>query len=278
MCQKCNNERTKKFDQAYDRLIEFLIEDYNYFRDVRQFSWADIYSGCEFDQRHLQRYYLKNAGCRVIDAGAERVPQELRNYLFDFEAFPEFDLILYKDYESADLFNKMGELNLLFDENQELREAGPFLNPFANFGTSNQNEEPFELGDELIGFVSVLQDGPIGGLLRWSHRQRREQSLISFNHNDVAFVRDRSEFDEASQMFLGGWDVYTDVTRTVLDLLQVHREMASHLEQKDSIKDTDLVEMTAWSLRGSHLKQKGERVTREAQDAVEQFKRYMGSK
>lgn len=276
MCRKCNNERTKKFDQAYDRFVEFLTENFDYFRDKHQFSWADIYSGYDFDQRHLQRYYMKNAGCRMIDSGVEQVPQELRDYLYNLEAEPVFSLVLYKDYESADLFNATGKLNSLIDPSFEYTEPEPFMNPYADYSTANRDGELFQPGDELYSFVSVLQDGPIGGLFRWEHPQVRTYPLMSFNHNDVAFIRDRSEFDESFQSLLGGWDVYTDTTRAGLDMIGIQQEMEEHLRQKDSIEGGDLVRGAAWKFQAEQLQRQGERAARKAQEAVERFKEHTG--
>ncbi|PQM75226.1 hypothetical protein [Corynebacterium sp. J010B-136] len=272
MCQKCNNERTKEFDKAYDRFVEFLTENYDYFRDKRQFSWGDIYSGYSFDQRHLQRYYLKNAGCRMIDAGAEGVPQELRSYLFDFDAIPDFSLVLYKDFETADLFNKMGDLNSILGENLETREPEPFLNPFANYATANQNGDAFKPGDDLFFFCSVLQDGPIGGMFQWHDPHIRQYPLISFNLNDIAFIRDRSEFDEQTKAFLGSWDIYTDVVRAGLNLVWMRREMADHTKQIEGIGNDDLVGMAAWYLKLKQLQDSAERRIREASHAVNKFR------
>lgn len=276
MCQKCNNERTKKFDQAYDHFVDFLIGNFDYFRDKRQFSWADIYAGYDFDQRHLQRYYLKNAGCRMIDAGVEQVPQELRDYLYDLEAEPVFSLVLYKDYESADLFNRVGEVNSLIDSSLEYNEPDPFMNPYADYGTANQNGELFQPGDELHSFVSVLQDGPIGGLFRWENPQVRSYPLMSFNHNDTAFIRDRSEFDESFQSLLGGWDVYTDTIRVGLDLIQIRQEMEAHSKQKGSRGGVDLVRNAVWNFQNEQFQLKAERAARKAQEAVDRFKEHTG--
>lgn len=276
MCQKCNNERTKKFDQAYDRLIDFLIEDFDYFRNKRKFSWADIYSGYDFDQRHLQRYYLKNAGCRMIDAGVEYVPRELRDYLYNLEADPLFSLVLYKDYESADLFNKVEELNSLRDSNLEYKKPEPFMNPYANYGTANQVGDLFEPGDELYVFVSVLQDGPIGGLFRWESPQVRSYPLISFNHNDVAFIRDRAEFDEPFQSILGGWDVYTEAVRTGFDMIRSQQEVDEHLEKKHSIEPGDFASASDWRVQAEQLQHKARLTVQRAQDAAERLKEHTG--
>ncbi|MFS4491211.1 hypothetical protein [Dietzia kunjamensis] len=276
MCQKCNNERTKKFDQAYDRFVEFLSDNFDYFRDKRQFSWGDIYTGYDFDQRHLQRYYLKNAGCRMIDAGVEHVPRELREYLYHLEAEPEFSLILYKDYESADLFNRMGELNSLTGASYEQSGDEPFMNPYAHYATANQAGELFQSGDELYSFLAVLQDGPIGGLFRWEHPKVRTNPLWSFNHHDVAFIRDRSEFDESFQSLLGGWDVYTDTTSAGLDMIRVQQEIKEHWKRKDSIEVGDSVRGAAWKLQGEQLRRKGQRAAREFQEAIERLKEHTG--
>lgn len=276
MCQKCNNERTKKFDQAYDRLISFLLNDYDYFRSRRQFSWADIYSDCDFDQRHLQRYYVKNAGCRMIDAGAEQVPQELRQYLYDLEAFPTFSLVLYKDYQTADLLSRIEELGSLLESTRVSEEPGPFTNPYANYATANHAGELFQPGDELYSFAPVLQDGPIGGLFQWEHPKIRTFPLISFNLDTTAFIRDRTEFDQSPQTLLGGWDAYADVARAGLKLGHIKKEMDELLAEKGSIEKGDVVRAAAWRLRVTQLQSETKHAIGTAYEVVARFKEQTG--
>jgi hypothetical protein len=87
ICLACNSKRSQPYDLAYDRLIDWLMENE---RDVlrrRFLNFADVYGQSEFEvsQRNLYKYFAKSFGCRVNEA-ARAVPTDIRD-LFDKERF-----------------------------------------------------------------------------------------------------------------------------------------------------------------------------------------------
>ena len=190
MCSYCNNEFSQPFDKAYDHFIGFILEDLDYFRERRYFTWDEVFDGTDFDQRHLARYYVKNMGCRMIDKGAEEVPFEIRQYLFDLDMVQPFTLLLYKDYETV----------------QMLDPARPqeWLQMWAQSGGE------FD-GDELEGFVGALQDGFIGAMFEWCAPHRRGDQTLCFGFEPGAYVRDRRELPHQEL-----WDDFVSVSEITI--------------------------------------------------------------
>ena len=123
ICKSCNNSFSKRFDLAYDHLINFVESNPDYFRDKEEFSWGEIYDGEEFDHIDLACYYIKNFGCRIVDAGGE-VPVEVCNFLRTREECKEFSLVFFKDYNFYDSQETFGgnKLILPYAENAILRD------------------------------------------------------------------------------------------------------------------------------------------------------------
>ena len=171
ICQKCNNEISKPWDQAYDHFIEYVEDNPDYFRNKHEFDWHDIFQNTDLDQRNLARYYIKNFGCRMVDHGME-VPESLRHFLFDDTAIPHFDLVLFCDYHFYDYQDKYGWKKVLM--------------PYARVGTVNDN-------NKIIFFVAVLQDGCIGVYFSWCHQDdhRLPNQLYSFGNNGWLWERNK---------------------------------------------------------------------------------------
>ena len=174
LCGYCNNQWSQPFDMAYDHFIGFILSDLDYFKDKREFEWDAIFEGTPFDQRDLARYYLKNFGCRMVDAGME-VPEDIRAYLLadTWDCPNPFRLLLYKNYEEI----------AGLDPNKPQEWLRPFATWKANVLDSGQWNH----------FLSVVQDGFIGAYFQWIDPQERDADQFCFADLPTAFIRDRSE-------------------------------------------------------------------------------------
>lgn len=86
LCHGCNTAGTQPYDQAYDRLISWILENEPLVLKKRFINFKEVY-GTSFEegQRALFKYFVKSFGCRLVDAGAS-VPQDLID-LFPQKAF-----------------------------------------------------------------------------------------------------------------------------------------------------------------------------------------------
>lgn len=180
ICKNCNNSFSKKFDLAYDHLINFVESDPGYFRDKKNFNWSEIYDCTEFDQVDLACYYIKNFGCRILDAGAE-VPLELRTFLYTGEKCVDFSLILFKDYD--------------FYDNQETFGGDKLLLPYAEHAILRDDENHVMYNNEgrLMLFASVLQDGPVGAYFEWNLTEDSELGETCFSFRSEGFIAERTK-------------------------------------------------------------------------------------
>lgn len=81
LCHNCNTSRSVPFDGAYEKLINYV--DDNYIRIIKTFKipLAEVYkTDFEDDRMNLKRYFAKHVGCRLSDAGYE-VPRDIIRFL-----------------------------------------------------------------------------------------------------------------------------------------------------------------------------------------------------
>ena len=79
LCQKCNNEKTKPFDNTYDRFIEWVIKNKKLVTHKRFINFNWIYGeNILEEQRNLFKYFVKSFGCYIASSG-DTVPPDLIN-------------------------------------------------------------------------------------------------------------------------------------------------------------------------------------------------------
>jgi hypothetical protein len=86
LCSKCNNAKSQPWDQAYDRLIDWVLENESDVLRKRFIDFKRVFgSNYEDYQRNVYKYYAKSFGCRLVDAG-HAVPFDVLQ-LFDLLSF-----------------------------------------------------------------------------------------------------------------------------------------------------------------------------------------------
>ena len=80
ICQRCNNDRTSKFDSAYDKLTDWFMAHQADFT-IAQMDFFDVF-GADYAPHveDLRRYFAKNLGCRIV-AGGGSLPAGFPNPL-----------------------------------------------------------------------------------------------------------------------------------------------------------------------------------------------------
>lgn len=86
LCDECNNSKTQPFDLAFDKFIDYALNNSKGIIEKRFINFYDIY-GNDFpkEQANLFKYFVKIFGCDLSDNGFE-VPSDLID-LLDKEHF-----------------------------------------------------------------------------------------------------------------------------------------------------------------------------------------------
>jgi hypothetical protein len=68
LCKKCNNDRSQKFDIAYDKFISFIKSREETIFIERHVNLKNIYGGnWKQEFNNLLRYFIKNISCRLAE-------------------------------------------------------------------------------------------------------------------------------------------------------------------------------------------------------------------
>jgi hypothetical protein len=83
LCRRCNNARTKPFDQAYQEFSVWVLANATTLHGKEAIDFAGIYRGAYVEKSlDLLRYFAKSLGCCIADAGIDP-PEALRRILTD---------------------------------------------------------------------------------------------------------------------------------------------------------------------------------------------------
>lgn len=227
ICSTCNNDRTQVFDAAYDYFISFLKKNYDYFRTRDEFLWEEIFSDSPYSQLDLERYYIKNIGCRIVDVGAE-VPEDIRSFLFDYQQWPTFTLLLFRDYSIDDAFKFLAEF--------QGTTANDFMSPFAHSVPLNLAGDPYTAEEVLGAFGAVVQDGPVGVVFQWAHPNISELPPRSFGIQPNFFMRDKWMFEGLSDNLLRTWEDYTEPVQMLRESIKLLNDLAQVQQQLSDLE------------------------------------------
>ncbi len=91
ICINCNNNLTRSHDDAYDKFVEFCLENHEEILISRNINFEKIYGeNWELEKLNLYRYYAKHAGCKIITANPKTDLKNLSEFIkgntqvFDF--------------------------------------------------------------------------------------------------------------------------------------------------------------------------------------------------
>lgn len=78
LCKQCNNSLTQPFDRAYDKFIEYIINNFESILESRFIDFEDIY-GEDFpdQQTNLFKYFIKSFGCRIYANPNFDIPNDI---------------------------------------------------------------------------------------------------------------------------------------------------------------------------------------------------------
>ncbi|OUY06988.1 hypothetical protein [Acinetobacter populi] len=82
LCKQCNNTLSQPYDRAYDKFIEYVLNNSELILERRFIDFEEIY-GEDFaiQQTNLFKYFIKSFGCRVYANPDFVVPRDLVNIL-----------------------------------------------------------------------------------------------------------------------------------------------------------------------------------------------------
>jgi hypothetical protein len=80
LCARCNNQRSQRFDNAYDQFIEWYLGHERKVERTRIIRLDEIYTDWRGGRSDLLGYFVKHIGCRIADLALE-VPTTLKDFL-----------------------------------------------------------------------------------------------------------------------------------------------------------------------------------------------------
>ncbi|MCT2175692.1 hypothetical protein [Dietzia cinnamea] len=170
LCAECNNSRSQSFDRAYDKFVDKVWDDPEYFRDRDAFNMSEIFPGDPKGGSNLARYYMKNIGCRIAEIGFS-VPGQIIDFMNGSRSMQNGVLVLYRDFSVFDQFRRSGI-------------QGHY--PFAN-----RMHAPVDPKDgPLVAFCAEIQDGPVGAIFWWDAATELGVTFCSREHT---YLRERRE-------------------------------------------------------------------------------------
>lgn len=122
LCKQCNNSLTQPFDRAYDKFIEYVIDNYELILERRFIDFEEIY-GEDFpdQQTNLFKYFLKSFGCRIYANPDFKVPLDiitiLKNDLNHFDTDIKITMSINKEIIrilGKENFNFIGKAEMLY--------------------------------------------------------------------------------------------------------------------------------------------------------------------
>ncbi|MCX5042466.1 hypothetical protein OG921_04670 [Aldersonia sp. NBC_00410] len=170
LCAKCNNARSKPFDEAFDAFVQKVWNDPEYFRHRAEFDMSDIFHADPDGEMKLARYYVKNIGCRIAEMGFA-VPQQMIDFMNGAPVMPNGVILLYKDFSNYDQFRRAGVDGHYPFANRMYTPAAPEAGP-------------------LIAVCAEVQNGPVGAIFWWDASTNLG---TTFCLQRRTFLRDRRE-------------------------------------------------------------------------------------
>lgn len=102
LCKQCNNTLSQPYDRAYDKFIEYVLNNSELILERRFIDFEEIY-GEDFpsQQTNLFKYFIKSFGCRVYANPDFDVPYDLveiiKNDLIHFKTGLKITMSLNKE-------------------------------------------------------------------------------------------------------------------------------------------------------------------------------------
>jgi len=122
LCKQCNNTLSQPYDRAYDKLIEYVVNNSELILERRFIDFEEIY-GEDFptQQTNLFKYFIKSFGCRIYANPDFEVPDDLvkiiKNDLTHFQTGLKITMSLNKAVINTlgkDCFHFIGKTDMLF--------------------------------------------------------------------------------------------------------------------------------------------------------------------
>lgn len=127
LCKQCNNTLSQPYDRAYDKFIEYVVNNSELILERRFIDFAEIY-GEDFptQQSNLFKYFIKSFGCRIYANPDFNVPQDLisiiRNNLTHFSTGLKITMSIKNEvinYLGKHCFDFIGKSELLYYNSED---------------------------------------------------------------------------------------------------------------------------------------------------------------
>lgn len=94
LCPECNNSKSQPFDLAYDRMIEYYLENEELIKSKKSIDFSKVYGEkWKEGKENLFRYIMKHIGCRLSEIGF--IPfQQTIEYLDGFTQHKNLKIVI----------------------------------------------------------------------------------------------------------------------------------------------------------------------------------------
>lgn len=107
LCKECNNSRSQPFDLAYDRFVQFLVDNPNQMETYRGVDWSVIYgTAWQAEVLNLSRYLAKQFGCMMATENLP-VPHAVIDFLNGSMHEGSLIILIYRDLRMIQLRKQM---------------------------------------------------------------------------------------------------------------------------------------------------------------------------
>jgi len=113
LCSDCNNDRSQKFDRAYDKFIAYIFANFEKLKYAGFINFSEVFeSNWKTNKRYVYSYFIKHFCCRLAINGI-KINNSLIEFLDETKDFLEFiniNLVLRADLKAyLDKMTELGE-------------------------------------------------------------------------------------------------------------------------------------------------------------------------
>ena len=183
LCARCNNQRSQRFDYAWDKFAQRAWDDMPRLWYRRYLDFEAIYgSNWAADTEDLARYIIKHVGCRMWDAGFAP-PREFARFLDGTAPLHDTALLLVKDVHWWRAYKRNG------------RKYGG-LDISQTTGSVSQSTQ------RLNAFFGGITVGYVGFRYAWRDGEGPAESF--YGHSRVRLIKYKDPYGPA---LTRGWEV-----------------------------------------------------------------------
>lgn len=153
ICIDCNNNKTRKHDNAYDEFVVYAYKNQQKILRERIIDFQDIYGDELWLEKKIDlfRYYSKHAGCKVASSKLEFDLSKLSNFILGKDVCEDF-ILKFELKQAIEIFinfsNKMDKYTHLYNSETITYRVGESI-IFGGWTTNNYITANWVIGEKI---------------------------------------------------------------------------------------------------------------------------------